>query len=170
MHKYLAAVAAALLLTISPAFAGSATGTMTVTATVPSDCVFGSMSLPFSSYDSVGLEATVPLTATGSLSITCTDETSVSVGANTGSNPNNASGSCATTTCTRAMGDGNNDYLSYDLYSDSGHTSVWDNAGGTIPLTGTGLIQTINVYGFAPAGQNIPAGPYTDTVMVTATY
>src|SRR6185312_13158050 len=60
MHKYLAAVAAALLLTISPAFAGSATGTMTVTATVPSDCVFGSMSLPFSSYDSVGLEATVP--------------------------------------------------------------------------------------------------------------
>ncbi|MFY0084261.1 spore coat protein U domain-containing protein, partial [Acinetobacter baumannii] len=37
--------------------------------------------------------------------------------------------------------------------------------------TGTGAVQTVNVYGRIPAGSTLPsAGSYVDTVTVTVTY
>jgi spore coat protein U-like protein len=36
--------------------------------------------------------------------------------------------------------------------------------------TGSGLSQTINVYGSATALQSVPAGSYTDTITVSLTY
>ena len=59
--------------------------------------------------------------------------------------------------------------LQYNLYSDSARTALFD-ATHTVTKTGSALPQTTNVYGSIPAGQSAPAGAYTDTVTVTATF
>jgi spore coat protein U-like protein len=62
--------------------------------------------------------------------------------------------------------------LTYSLYQDSGHATVWGNTIGTntVTGTGTGIAQTLTVYGQIPATQYAAPGAYTDTVNVTLTY
>lgn len=60
--------------------------------------------------------------------------------------------------------------LSYNLYLDAARSSVWgDGTAGTSyyqPLLSL-LGGTVTVYGRMPAKQNVSAGSYTDTVVVT---
>ena len=86
----------------------------------------------------------------------------------TGLHAASATGACATATCTRALNSTTN-YLSYEIYTDSGHSTVW-NATNSIPLTTTGVSQSVTIYGYIPAGNVQPAGSYSDTVTITATY
>jgi spore coat protein U-like protein len=66
---------------------------------------------------------------------------------------------------------GTADYLSYQLYSDSGLTTVWGNTSGTgVGVTGTGAAVSTTVYGSVAAGQNVPTGSYADTVAATVTF
>jgi spore coat protein U-like protein len=67
--------------------------------------------------------------------------------------------------------------LSYNLYTDFARTTVWGNGGaGTATVTdgySLGLLTTTReypVYGRIPAGQNVPAGTYSDTILVTIDY
>jgi spore coat protein U-like protein len=62
--------------------------------------------------------------------------------------------------------------LHYHLYSDSGHTVNWGNTVGTdtVSMTGSGVAQTLTVYGQVPAGQFVTPGSYSDTITVTLTY
>jgi len=68
--------------------------------------------------------------------------------------------------------------LGYNIYSDSGRTIVWgDGTGGTVTVTMTGGSVsggvrrfTRTMYGRIPAQQNVGAGSYTDTVMLTVTF
>jgi spore coat protein U-like protein len=67
--------------------------------------------------------------------------------------------------------------LQYNLYVDSGHSSVWgDGTAGTAFVSDgylLGLLTTVNdyaVYGAIPAGQNVPIGTYSDTITVTVNY
>jgi spore coat protein U-like protein len=61
--------------------------------------------------------------------------------------------------------------LSYFLYSDAGWTTVWANTVGTgVAHTGTATATAITVYGQVTAGQNVPAGSYSDTVVATVTF
>ena len=67
--------------------------------------------------------------------------------------------------------------LNYNLYLDSTRTSVWGEGtlgfpGGTRAGSGTGTATTINhpVFGRIPSGQGVPAGSYSDTVVVTVTF
>jgi spore coat protein U-like protein len=70
----------------------------------------------------------------------------------------------------RAMNSGTN-YLSYDIYSNSGHTTVWlSGAGSDVTGTGNGAAQTQTMYGQVPAAQNVPAGTYNDTVVATVNF
>ena len=78
----------------------------------------------------------------------------------------------------RRMASGNS-YLSYQLYTDSGHTTVWgDGTSGTATVSGNCLISFLGipcsgsatVYGQIPALQNPSPGAYTDTITVTITY
>lgn len=70
------------------------------------------------------------------------------------------------------------DTLSYNLYTNSGHTTVWgDGTGGTgfqsvncLPLLCLGLPNVFTVYGRIPAQQNVPAGTYSDTITVTVSF
>jgi spore coat protein U-like protein len=70
--------------------------------------------------------------------------------------------------------------LPYQLYQDSGHTTVWDASCGTahtggscgVSGVGTGTSQNMSVYALIPGGTTVPAiaGAYTDSVVVTVTY
>jgi spore coat protein U-like protein len=60
--------------------------------------------------------------------------------------------------------------LNYSLFRETGRTSNWGNTGTTDTVSGSGLLQTITVYGRIPAGQTPIVGVYTDTVTVTLTY
>ena len=62
--------------------------------------------------------------------------------------------------------------LNYMLTQDSSHATNWGQtvASDTVPGTGTGVLQTIPVYGLIPAGQNAATGAFADTVTATITY
>jgi len=69
----------------------------------------------------------------------------------------------------RRMTDGTH-FLDYNLYGNSGCSGVWNNTTGyTVP--GTGEPATATVFGCIAAGQNsVPAGSYSDTVVMTVTF
>ena len=164
-----AALVGALVLATAPAGAGTGTFNVASSIVVTSVCTYnGTPTLAFVSYDPIVANASTPATATGALSVTCPDTLAYSVTANLGSNSGHATGSCATTTCSRAMVSGSN-YLSYDIYTTSAHTTVW-NTTNSIAGTGSGLAQSVNVYGYIPAAEVVPAGTYSDTVTVTVTF
>ncbi|MBV8491197.1 MAG: spore coat protein U domain-containing protein [Candidatus Eremiobacteraeota bacterium] len=168
--KALAYATATLVFCAAPltAPASTTTGALNVSATISNNCVFGTSTMAFGAYDPVSANASTALAVTGTVNLTCTKSDAITLTADAGANGSSASGSCATATCTRAMKSGSN-YLSYDLYTTSGHSTVW-NTSNNIPATATGVSQAVSVYGYIPAGSNQPAGSYTDTVTVTATF
>ena len=65
--------------------------------------------------------------------------------------------------------------LNYNLYLDAAHTQVWGNStGGTVHFGPFDPIDNFNhvvtVYGLLPAGQDVSAGLYSDTVVVTINF
>lgn len=160
--------AVALALATSPAMADTATGTLTVNATVEASCSIDNATLDFGNIADLGTDTD----ASQGLKVTCTKNTDYSIAMDEGQN-----GSGNGSSITRAMSDGT-DQLSYQLYTDSSRNNVWEDscaspATGTDCAygTGTGTQQTnITVYGRVPANQNVEAGSYTDTVTMTVTF
>ena len=69
------------------------------------------------------------------------------------------------------MKDAGTNYLTYELYSDSTRTTVWSAVNTVGPITVPNKNeQTQNVYGRITAGQDVPSGTYTDTVLVTLNF
>ena len=65
--------------------------------------------------------------------------------------------------------------LNYNLYTSVARTQIWGNGtGGTASVSyggaGTGPTYTITVYGRIPASQNVGAGSYSDSLLVTITF
>ena len=101
--------------------------------------------------------------ATGTLTVTCTNQTPYNVGIDEGSHFD---------TTRRMQEDGGSTYyVPYALYRDASRTQAWGESIGTDTLSGTGsgAGQTITVYGRVPSA-NFPALSYTDTVTATLTY
>lgn len=70
----------------------------------------------------------------------------------------------------RRMADGGHDLL-YNLYTDATLTTVWGDAtADTAIVGGTALSADHTVYGRIPARQNVNAGFYSDTIVVTLTF
>lgn len=144
----------------SPAEAGQSTASMTVTAEVAANCLISANPLEFGSYDPVGANASSDLDGASSLDVTCTDGSDAVIvfdmGTSGGSN--------------RAMQNGAHQ-LNYELYSDAGRSIVWGalEADG-LDYTGTGTQEAVSVYGRIAAGQNVPAGSYSDSVIATVTF
>lgn len=148
--------------------AATATSNLSVTATVTSNCTIGTTAVAFGAYDPVSANATTPLNGTGTVSVTCTSGASATITLGQGSNA--AAGSTDAAPL-RRMKDAGTDLLSYALYQDSGHATSWGNTAGTgIAQTGTGTTANLTVYGQVAAGQNVPAGSYSDTVVATVTF
>jgi spore coat protein U-like protein len=103
--------------------------------------------------------------STTTISVTCTNTTSYNVGLNAGT----ASGA---TVANRSMTGPAAALLGYKLFRDSGRTTNWGNTVGTdtLPGTGSGVNQTLTVYGQIPAREFPRVGSYTDTIIATITY
>ncbi|PYQ53003.1 MAG: hypothetical protein DMF59_02925 [Acidobacteria bacterium] len=110
-----------------------------------------------------------PLDQTGTVSINCTKGTSGVVSLNLGVN---ASGAVRRMQDTGAAGN----YLTYEIYSDAGRTTVW-NAVGTVslgPSASKNTALSATAYGRVTAGQDAQAGAaglnYQDTIVATVTF
>lgn len=163
---FAAALAVALIVGARPAAAGSATSSLTVTATVPAVCVLTAGTLAFGNYDPVGVNASTPLTGSGTFTVACTKNTAYTVTLGLGNNSASAVGT------TRAMKDaGSGAILSYELYTANTYATVW-NTTNTVGATAASTSAiTLTAYGRIPAGQNVPAAAgYTDTVTSTVNF
>lgn len=61
---------------------------------------------------------------------------------------------------------GGSELLTYNLYKNASMTNVWGMGGSGQWLVGSITTRTLTVYGSIPAGQNVPVGTYTDTVVL----
>jgi len=148
--------------------ATTATATLSVTATVSANCTIATAPLAFGGYDPIGANAAAPLDGTGTVTVTCTSGSAATITLGQGAN---AAGGSTDAIPLRRMTDGSSHFLSYFLYQDSGRSTVWGNTGGTGgSATGTGAADSHTVYGRISAGQNVPAGSYSDTVVATVTF
>jgi spore coat protein U-like protein len=107
----------------------------------------------------------LPLDQTALLQISCTRRANTTIGINGGAHAGQAS------IGTRALANGNK-YLGYDLYQDSGRTILWTNTGAGLYnyVSPSSLPTNISIYGRSFPSQNVPAGMYTDTLVVTINY
>lgn len=165
-HIHLIAFIAALLVGAAcfvgpriPLFAATTTGTFQVSATVMASCSMTTNPLAFGTY------TTTQVTATTTLSVTCTNGSPYNVGLDAGT-------STGATVATRKMTGPGGALLGYSLNRDAGYTSNWGNTPGTdtVAGTGTGLAQNLTVYGQIPGGQLPVVGSFTDTITTTITY
>jgi spore coat protein U-like protein len=148
---------AVLLFTSGDAGAVTTTSNITVTASVGKLCSLGSPTLNFGAYDPTAAALDVSTV----LNVNCTKTTPFTIAL--GNGLNFAGGN-------RYMKDSvSTDTLHYELYSDSGHTTVW-NAVSTVAGTG-GTNTSETVYGRIFAGQFVtPATTYSDTVVASITF
>ncbi|MFW1762453.1 spore coat U domain-containing protein [Acinetobacter calcoaceticus] len=167
-------VIAVALFSLNSANAATATGTLTVKATVTNSCVLNTSAtgttanavLDFGTLSSLASNVDVDTTTTGgtSIKVLCNNTVPWTLAFDAGQN--------AQTTQRRMIGGAtSNEYIPYNLYSDSGHATAIGIATTAYSGTGSGAVQTVNVYGRIPAGSTLPsAGSYLDTVTITVTY
>jgi len=140
----------------------ASTGTFgfTVTAPVVNNCTIATTNVAFAA--ATGLSTA--LSTTGSLSVTCTNNDAYRISLNGGT-----SGNVAARTMISSAGR----TVSYQLYSDSTRMTVWgdgNNGTATYTAVGTGLAQTVPVYGLVPTQTTPPPGSYTDTITATIAF
>lgn len=136
----------------------SATRTFNVVAVVQAACLISATSMAFGSYSGDAVDAT------SRLLVTCTKSTPYYVSLGSGLHP----GSGGFPNAGNAAGD----LLGYGLFQDAARMTRWgptlhvDGLGGT----GSGVTQSLSVYGRIPAGQSPPPGDYSDLVIATVIY
>lgn len=137
----------------------SSTTSFTVTAIVQANCSISATALAFGTYSGALINST------STISVTCTSTTAYNVGLN----PGVATGATVTN---RMMTGPSASHLGYKLFRDSGRTSNWGNTVGTdtVAGTGSGVVQSLPVYGQIPAGELVVPGGYSDTITATITY
>jgi spore coat protein U-like protein len=163
-----AGMAALAMGVVSSTDAATATSNLAVTASVSANCTISTAPVAFGAYDPVSANATTGLNGTGTVSVTCTNGATTTVTLGQGAN---AAGGSTAAAPARRLKDGATDFLTYSLFSDTGRTAVWgDTAGTGVPHTGTGTLTALTVYGVVNAGQQVPAGNYSDTVVATITF
>lgn len=146
--------------------AATATGVMTVTATVASSCTVGTSTLAFGSVTSAAIQAG-NIDATGSVTVNCTTGSAYTVTLGAGA------GTGATFASRKMTSGAPVTLLNYSIYTTAGRATVWGEgtaASVTVAGTGSGAVQTIDAFGRIFSGQTVPALTYTDTVAVTVTY
>jgi spore coat protein U-like protein len=162
------ALIAGIALVAAPAHAGTATSDMLVSMNVGNSCTISAGTLAFGAYDPVTTNATLPLNGTATLAVNCTNGSTATITLGQGSNADVAS---TDTAPLRRAVFGTSNYLTYSLFTDSERVTPWGNSAGTgAEYTGTGASTNVTVYGSVPAGQNVPSGSYSDTVVTTITF
>lgn len=148
----------ALGLAPTPAAATTTTTTFAVTASVQGTCSVSATALSFGAYTGTAL------TNSNTITVNCTGGTTYNVGLSAG-----AGGSVTTRKMTGQYLGGS---LGYALYSNAGRSVNWGQTVGTdtVAGTGTGVAQSLTVYGQIPTGTAPAADGYSDTITATVTY
>ena len=152
------AVLCFLTLFTTGASATTGSANLTVTVQVDSACGISTTPVTFPMYAPTGTNATNPDDSTGgAVIVTCTTGTSSVIALSTGAHYSS----------TTRMASGT-DFIDYYLFSDASHSSMWVGTYkvtlGPAPDTSP---RTLLVYGRIPAGQSVPSGTYTDTVVAS---
>jgi len=150
----------------SAATAATKTTSFNVTASVADVCVIDSAGdLAFGPYDP---SSGAPLDQTSDIVLRCTNGTPYTVDLSKGN---------ASSYSPRQMDDGGSNTLDYNLYSDSGHSTIWgDGSGGSSDVSdsGDGMAsgneKTHTVYGRIPDQPTAVPASYSDVITVTVTY
>lgn len=172
MKTWLTQLALSLLLFLAPVFSG--------TAQAAGSCGVSVSALGFGPYASPG---GAQVDSSASVLVSCTPEylllackSSYTLSLSLG---NHASANQRRMATTGSTGTG---YLGYGLFSDSQRQQPWGDGGASGAQVGgsvtTSLLALVclpgnrshTVYGRLPASQNVPAGAYTDSVVLTVTY
>ena len=138
--------------------------TLNVSATVLSECTVSAFAINFGTYEPVVANASTPLDSTSTINVFCTKNT---IGNITLDNGLNFSAGA------RRMKSGTN-FMTYEVYRDAARTTVWNavniNSGTSVSKnTGLGAPGFI-AYGRIPAGQDVVAGSYSDTLQSVVNY
>jgi len=163
MKKFIALGAFAVGLAVAgSANAATATGTLTVQATVSDACSVADAALTFGA---VNPTAGVVVPVTANINVTCTLGTTFSVGLGDGSNVSGGN--------RRLRRGATTDYLRYELYKDLLMTARFGDSGSSDRAAGLGLgvaATPIVVYGAIPSSQTAASGSYSDSVQITLYY
>ncbi|WPB59316.1 spore coat U domain-containing protein [Xylophilus sp. GOD-11R] len=123
-----------------------------------SACTVSTAGLAFGSYDPFAAAA---LDSTGDISIECAAVTAFTVRLASGSGGAHQ----------RRLGGPGQQALAYNLYVDAARTTAWgDGSAGTATAGGSGTAVHLPVYARVPAGQNVEAGSYMDSVTILVEY
>lgn len=121
------------------------------------NCTVNAGSVVFGDYDTLSQQA---LDGAGTISVSCSPATSYSLALSTGG------GSYAQ----RELA-GIGSVLDYNLYTSVSRSIVWgDGSGSSATVSGEGDSANHTVYGRIPAQQNVKAGSYSDSIVVTVTF
>lgn len=131
------------------------TGNLEVSADVMGACTLTLSNVTFGNY--TGEEST----ATGNVNADCTNGLVYEITLDGGGVTDFSGG--------RMLTNGGGNTLSYNLYMEDSHATLWGNAdhGTALMATSNGSAEDHEVYGRIPAGQTPPVGSYTDTIIVS---
>jgi spore coat protein U domain-containing protein, fimbrial subunit CupE1/2/3/6 len=130
---------------------------MAFAQTAVATCTLGVTDVTFGEYD---IFESLDSNITGSVSVSCDSDTTLQVTLGAGSGTFSA----------RKMLNGTSTLL-YNLFLDPAHLTLWgDGSPGTGLLGLSGSGGTYTIYGRIPARQNVPAGLYTDSIVVSLTF
>ena len=161
--RFAAAIAATLVLAAGVrVFGATTTATLTVTANVAAECTATSSTLAFGSYSAL---ISTNIDAQATFTVACTQGTTATVGLDLGGHSSAG---------LRRMADsGNSNFIPYELYTDTGRTTVWGNASGSwvsLSAAPSNAPRSLIVYGRTVNGLNVPVGGYSDAVTITVTF
>lgn len=148
----IARIALLLAILLAPAIAEAQLGL---------NCSISTTPVAFGDYNVL---AAAPKTTTGSVTVQCTLGVSIVVTLSRGS---------SSVFTPRTMRNGA-EVLEYNLYRDAAYQTVWGDGTGSTQSYSTLVTLlvpvTVTVYGHVPAGQNVAAGSYGDSVVATIVF
>ncbi|MFC6841479.1 Csu type fimbrial protein [Xanthomonas theicola] len=174
MRTVLSCLTCAVLATASADAAAADTTTFNVKMTVTKACTITAAAAVDMDFGSVLSTSTSNADAQGSVTAQCTAQTPYSIALSAGAHASTAND---VTTRRMKLTDATvttNNYVGYQLYQDTGRSTVWGSTAGanTLSRSATGNNEVYPVYGRVtnPAGNNAAAGSYQDTITATITY
>ncbi len=157
------ALAALLTSIAAPAFAATATTSLTVSGTVVATCSVRASALNFGG--SIPTPVNGDITAQSAINATCSNGVAFDIALSVGQGQ-------GATMASRKMSSGTNT-VNYQIHSDASRSTIWGDGSANAPVnrvTGTGSPMDIPVFGRIPMGQSPAIGIYTDTILVTLTF
>lgn len=151
------------LLFASKIIATNLTSSLPSSANIMPNCQFMSenISLSFGSYDPINANITNTKEAATTFRLRCIKGTSAIISINNGLN---AMGDV------RRMRGAGQSYLNYELYTSANRTTVWNTTNTVSYSANNPQPKQFSIYGRIPAGQDVSAGAYTDTVTLSVTF